>query len=435
MAGRLDGGVLVVGGTPVRYRSRDTGYPYRPDSDLFWLTGLREPGTVAVLRQADAEAELTLFVPPRDAEAELWDGHRLGPDGAEDRTGAAAAYGLDQMEEHLPKLLASRSRIHARLGTGGPVQDAVLAALRRARARGPRQGTGPRGVVDPGEILDELRLRKDAFELGRMREAARITAAGFRALAGELGDGLGGAAGPGAVTEWQLQAALEGAFRREGGDGPAYESIVAGGANACVLHYVTNDDTVPADGLVLVDAGSAFGLYAADITRTLPASGRFTEDQRRMYEVVEAARAAAVAAVAPGVPVAAVHDTAVRTLTLGLVEHGLLQGPVEELMAGEAYKPFFPHQTSHWLGLDVHDVGDYAVDGAPRLLEPGMVLTVEPGLYFGPAALEAAGEAARPWAGLGIRIEDDILVTGDGRENLTAALPTDPDGVEALIRG
>lgn len=431
VADRLEGGVMVLGGVPVRRRSRDTAYPYRPDSDLYWLTGLDEPGVIAVLREVDGEADLTVFVPSRDAEAELWDGRRLGPGEAARRSGAGTAFGLEGLDERLPGLLDSGHRIHARLGPGGPVHDAVLAALEQARARGPRRGSGPRGVTDPGQILDELRLRKDAFELGRMREAARITVAGFRALAAEL---AGAEAGDG-VPEWRLEAALEGTFRREGGDGPAYESIVAGGANACVLHYVRNDDTVPADGLVLVDAGSAFGLYAADITRTFPASGRFSPAQRDLYALVEAARSAAVEAVAPGVPVSRIHEVAVGVLTRGLVELGVLEGTVDQLVVEEAYKPFFPHQTSHWLGLDVHDVGDYAVDGEPRHLEPGMVLTVEPGLYFGPAAREAAGSRVEPWAGTGIRIEDDVLVTEEGRENLTAALPTDPDAVEALLRG
>lgn len=423
VAERLGDGVLVLPGAPVRYASRDTEYRYRPDSELYWLTGLTEPGTVAVLR-GGGDPVLEVFARARDPEAELWSGARLGPDGALEASGADAAHPLSDMEARLRDLLDGVRAVHFRLGCHPEVEPLVQGALRRARSRGPRKGTGPRSVTDPGEILDELRLRKDDFELGRMREAARITAEGFRALQRRLGPG---------VPEYRLQASLEEVFLGAGGDGPAYGSIVGSGANACVLHYVENRGIAGDGELLLVDAGASVGLYAADVTRTYPVNGRFTPAQRAVYQVVEDARSAAAAQVRPGATVAEVHGAAVEVLVRGLLELGVLRGAAGELVSAEAYKPFFPHQTSHWLGLDVHDVGDYARDGESRILEPGMVLTVEPGIYFGHAALEAAEGRADPFAGLGIRLEDDLLVTPDGHENLTRRLASSPDEVEAEL--
>jgi Xaa-Pro aminopeptidase len=431
----LGGGVLVLPGSPVRHRSRDTEFPHRPDSELYYLTGLVEPDTVAVLRGGQGGG-LTVFARPRDPEAELWAGPRLGPDGARERTGADAAHALGELPARLPDLLDGATQVYFRLGEHPAVEPYVLAALRRARVRGPRRGTGPRRVGDPGLVLDDIRLRKDADELERMRRAAAITATGFEALAEAIRPGAG---------EWQLQAALEAAFRSAGGDGPAYESIVASGPNACVLHYVSRERRLGAGELVLVDAGAAYGLYAADITRTYPVGGDFGAEARAVYEIVEGARRAAVASVAPGATVASVHDAAVRALTEGLIGLGVLTGPLERALEDEAHKPFYPHQTSHWLGLDVHDVGDYALAGESRALEAGMVLTVEPGLYFGTAAQVAADEADKAaegstreavarFAGIGVRIEDDVLVTPDGHEVLTAAVPTAPDEVARLIQ-
>lgn len=455
VAALLHGGTLILPAAGEAIKSRDTEHPYRPSSELYWLTGIAEPGAVAVLEGGD-EPRLTLFVRPRDPLAELWSGTRLGPGGA----GPVAGVGdtdevlpLSDLDARLPGILDGASRLWYRLGGGEEMDQRVRQALERARSRGSRTGSGPRSLHDPGPVLDELRLIKDAFEVERMREASRITRAGFSALAAALRPGVG---------EWALEAALEGAFRAEGGDGPAYESIVGSGANACILHYVENDAMVEPGALVLVDAGSAFGLYAADITRTFPADGRFTSDQRSVYDVVERARAAAVEVVAPGVPVGEVHSVAVQVITRGLVALGVLDGDPADLAEAEAYRPFFPHQTSHWLGLDVHDVGDYAVGGESRPLAPGMVLTVEPGLYFGDAlvdavlgaadapregpmraAVEAAQEHLAPGAadvlerlrGIGVRIEDDVLVTADGHENLTSAFPSAAEEVERLLEG
>jgi Xaa-Pro aminopeptidase len=415
--------VIVLPAAPHRLRSRDTEYPYRPDSELYWLTGLTEPDAVAVLRGGEG-AELTLFLRSRDPEAELWTGVRPDPDALGEEVGAVAVHPVSELRERLPDLLSGTDTIHFRLGGHPTVEPLVLEALRTAHRRGARDGTGPRGVRDPGAILDELRLRKDPWEVEQIRRAAAITLEGFRALEAALRPG---------VPEWELQAALEGTFRRLGSPGPAYETIVGSGGNACTLHYVKNDRVPAAGEMVLVDAGASWGLYAADVTRTYPLSGLYGERQRELVTLVDAARAAAVDVVAPGVTVEAVHERAVHVLASGLRDLGLLPGSLDEILESEIYQAFYPHRTSHWLGLDVHDAGDYVRAAEPRVLEPGMVLTVEPGLYVGPAALEEVGEVAAAWAGLGIRLEDDVLVTEGGRENLTAGLASDPDGVEAAL--
>jgi Xaa-Pro aminopeptidase len=416
----LGRGVMVLPAAPLQYRSRDTEVPYRPDSELFWATGATEPGTVAVL-VGGQEPRAILFVRERDEEAELWSGPRLGPDGASERFGVAEAYPLGELSFRLPGLLRSGDRVHFRLGRHPAVDRMVLEALGEARARGARTGTGPRGVVDPGEVLDELRLRKDPLEIERLRAAAALSVEGHRAGLPFLRPGAG---------EWEVQAAVEAAFRRGGGSGPGYGTIVGSGPNACVLHYVENGRVIQAGDAVLLDAGAEVSLYQGDITRTYPADGVFTPRQRELYEVVESARRAAVAAVAPSVTVAEVHRAAVRALVEGMLGLGILTGDVDELIAQEAHRALFPHQTSHWLGLDVHDVGDYTRAEVSRALEPLMVLTVEPGLYV-PRGQEGA---AAPWAGIGVRIEDDVLVTATGHEILTSALPTRAEDVEALVQ-
>ena len=417
----LDDGVLLLPAGPVLYRSRDTEYPYRPDSELFYLTGVAEPDAVAVLRSG-GEGQFILFVRERDPEAELWNGERVGPDRARELYGADVVHPIGDLDGRLADLIAGSRTIYYRWGAGRHTDNLVLDALARARARGPRRGTGPRSVVDPGELLDELRMIKDDEEIEQIRRATHITVEGFRKVLAVTAPGIG---------EWELEAVMEGAFRRAGADGAGYQTIVGGGKNACVLHYAQNRCALSGGELVLLDAGAEVGLYNADITRTVPVSGRFTGEQRAVYEVVEAARVAAVAAARPGNTIAAVHEAAVAIITEGLVELGVLEGPPETLAEADKHKPFFPHRTSHWLGLDVHDPGDYTQDGRPRTLEPGMVFTVEPGLYFCPG-----GEAgAVRFAGIGVRIEDDLLVTSTGCDNLTRELPTSADSVAELVEG
>lgn len=418
----LGAGVMVLPAAAVQYSSRDTERPYVPDRELYYLTGLIEPGTVAVLVGGD-EKQVVLFVRERDPEAELWAGPRLGPEGVAERVDVDACHPLGELPTMLPDLLQRGDLLHYRLGRRDALEDLVLGALASARRRGPRRGTGPRGVVDPGQMLDEHRLRKDAEELEALRRACAVTVEGHRAAASAVRPGVG---------EWVVEAAVEHAFRRAGATGPGFDTIVGSGGNACVLHYVRNGDIIAEGDLVLVDAGAEAGYYHGDVTRTLPASGSFTPAQRRVYDLVDEARQAAIAATRPGATIQSVHDAAVRVLVEGLVDLGILSGAVGGLVEEGAHARFFPHQTSHWLGLDVHDPGDYATDGESRLLEEGMVFTVEPGLYF-PVHLE--DEAARDYLGIGVRIEDDVAVTASGCEVMTSDLPTAADDVEAMVAG
>jgi len=314
----------------------------------------------------------------------------------------------------------------------------VVEALKEARRKGPRKGEGPRAVVDPGEVLDELRLRKDPEEVARIRRAAELTVSAFREAMAGVRPGMG---------EWELESALDGGFRRRGARGPAFPTIVGSGPNACVLHYHANRGVLSPHHLVLLDGGAELDLYAGDVTRTFPAGGHFTSPQQDVYHVVLQAHQAALAAVQPGGRIEEVHRAAVSSLTRGLVELGVLVGDPEELAEAKAYETYFPHQTSHWLGLDVHDVGDYTVAGASRVLEPGMVLTVEPGLYFaagsgarpgsvpgtGTVSGADAGPGAGPFAGIGVRVEDDLLVTANGADILTGDLPVKPGELEDLV--
>jgi len=412
----------VLPSNPVLYRNGDSDLRYRPSSELYYLTGWREPESVLVLCGHAGEERSVLFVRKRDPERERWDGPRAGPEEARDWTGVDAAHPLEELEARLPALLAGAGRIHFRLGTDPRVQRLVEEALRHARFRGMRTGAGPKGVADPGVVLDELRLRKDPGEVAAIREAVALTVLGIR-------EGLA-RAGPG-VGEWEVEAAVEAAYRREGGEGPAFGTIVGSGPNGCVLHYRENGRRARSGELLLLDTGAERAFYAGDLTRTVPVSGRFTPEQRDLYSVVEGARAAAVLAVRPGVSLQDVHRTAVEELTRGLLSLGILSGDLPALLEGKAHRPWYPHHTSHWLGLEVHDPGAHVTEGAPRPLEPGMVLTVEPGLYIPPGS---EGGAA-PFAGLGVRIEDDVLVTPGGHEVLSADLPTAPGEVEGLVGG
>ena len=415
----LDGSALVLGSSTNASEGR-----YRADSELFYLTGVTEPGVVAVLRPGGEDGDFVLFVRPRNPEEELWSGERLGPERAGEVFGADKAYGSDLLSEHLPKLLAGAAEVYFRMVTESPVQSLVVGALQAARQEGARKGVGPRGIVDPGLLLDPLRLVKSSQELERMRQAAAITVEAFTEMLEAVRPGVG---------EWELQGILDGAFRRKGGRGPAYPTIVGSGANACVLHYVDNDGTALDGDLVLVDAGAEVDLYASDVTRTFPVSGSFTASQRAIYDLVLEAHDRAIAGVRPGATVESIHHAARDALVEGLLELSVLDGDKAAVIDAEAYKPFFPHQTSHWLGLDVHDVGDYAAAGVSRVLEPGMVLTVEPGLYF-PGPFEGPG-VAQEYVGIGIRIEDDVVVTPEGHEVLTADLPVAANEIERLVGG
>lgn len=421
---------MLLPASDVRYKSGDSEYRYRPDSELLYLTGWREGGSVAVLRGHGARRRFVLFVPERDEKMERWTGPRMDPGEVKARFGADAVFPIREFRERGPALLADGDRIHYRLGASALCDDVVRDALRAGRARRARKGAGAYMVVDPGAVLDGMRVKKDAAEIARLREAARISVAAFREALGRVRGGAG---------EWEVEAALEAGFRGRGANGPAFASIVAAGANACTLHYTANDARIGAGDLVLMDAGAEFDYYAADITRTVPASGRLAGARREAYEVVRGAHRAALAACRPGGTLDDVHRAASRAIAEGLVGMGVVEeGTADEVLEGGAHRAFFPHNTSHWLGLDTHDAGPYRSAGAggpgagrgrPIVLQPGMVFTVEPGLYFASGSCERVPELE----GTGIRIEDDVLIGEDGAEVLTGELPVDLDELGPLV--
>jgi Xaa-Pro aminopeptidase len=411
--------IVVLPSAPERIRSRDTHFPYRQDSDLWYLTGFAEPDAVLVLVPGRVHGEALLFCRERDAEREAWDGPRVGPEGAVDALGVDDAYPIDDLDEILPGLLEGRTRVYYHFGRDTEFDLQLIGWLNRVRAQVRLGAQPPHEFLELGHLLDEMRLIKTADELKLMRRAAKISVEAHAAAMR--------AARPG-VREYELQAELEYVFRRHDAV-PAYESIVGAGANACVLHYRANAARARDGDLVLIDAGAEYRGYAADITRTFPVNGRFTAAQRALHEVVEAAQQAALSKAQPGRPYEAGHHAAVEALTEGLLRLGLLKGRLETCIADGSYKRYYPHKTGHWLGLDVHDVGDYRIEGESRLLEPGMVYTIEPGLYV--PADDTSVDAK--WRGIGIRTEDDVLITRAGHEVLTAGLARTADEIEAFM--
>jgi len=411
--------VAIFLGTGIVTRSRDTHFGFRQDSDFLYLTGFDHPGAVAVLSTTGGPA-YTLYVEPRDREMEIWNGYRPGLEGARRDYAADEAHARDAFLGHIPDLLRKARRIYHVLGRDPAVDTKLIETLENLRLRS-RQGLDPADVIaDPRTLVHGMRLFKEPQELDILRRAAAISAEAHEAAAR--------LALPGAF-EYELEAALLHAFRRRGASGPAYSPIVGSGENATVLHYVRNDQKLAVGELVLIDAGCEVEGYASDVTRTYPVGGRFSGPARALYEVVLAAQTAAIERCRPGATLPEIHDAAVRGLVEGMLALGLLTGDASELIAREAYRAYYMHSTSHWLGLDVHDVGSYRVDGEPRRLEPGQVFTVEPGLYVA----KDAEQADPRFRGIGIRIEDDIAITESGYENLTAAIPKAPDELEAAV--
>ena len=411
---------MVLPASPLRFKNGDSEYRYRPDSELYYMTGWSRPGCVAVLRGFAEESRFVLFVPEPDPDAELWSGPRPSLEEVADRFGADEVFPLSELEERAPGLLLGGDRIYYRLGASPPCDQVLRHALERGRSRRARLGVGPHVVADPGAILDGMRARKDEHEIALIRRAAGITVDAFRGAMSAVGPGVG---------EWEVEAMLESGFRRHGGEGPAFATIVGSGVNGCTLHYVDNGSVVAESDLVLMDAGAEYGYYAADVTRTVPAAGTFGGLGGAVYDVVHRAQRAALEACAPGTTLEAVHDVAARELVSGLIELGAVEGPLSAALEEGAYKAFYPHRTSHWLGLDTHDPGLYRDHDGPVRLEAGMVFTVEPGLYFRPGTCGRAPELE----GIGVRIEDDVLITDDGRDVLTEALPTAPAEVARLV--
>ncbi|MBD2204230.1 aminopeptidase P N-terminal domain-containing protein [Calothrix sp. FACHB-1219] len=420
---KLGNGTAIFRSAPMAVMHNDVEYNYRQDSDFFYLTGFNEPQAVAVLAPHHAEHQFVLFVQPKDREKEVWTGYRCGVEAAKKLYGADEAYPITELDEKLPQYLEKADRIFYHLGRDRNFNDKVLKHYQSLLRTYPKRGTGPIAIEDTSPILGSMRLIKSQAELELMRQAAAI-ATEAHSLAQQV-------TAPGRY-EYEIQAEIEHIFRLRGAMGPAYPSIVASGVNACVLHYIENDRQMQDEDLLLIDAGCAYGYYNSDITRTFPVGGKFTAEQKILYEIVLEAQKQAIAQVQPGNTFNSVHDTAVRVLTEGLVEVGILKGEVDKLIEEEKYKPYYMHRTSHWLGLDVHDVGVYQHGDNPQILQPGQILTVEPGLYIVPDTKLAEDQPITDprWVGIGIRIEDDVLVTSTGHEVLTAGVPKEVDEVE-----
>jgi Xaa-Pro aminopeptidase len=416
---KIGGGTAVLRSAPMAVMHNDVEYNFRQDSDFFYLTGFDEPNAVAVFAPHHESHRFVLFVQPRDPEKETWHGYRVGVEAAKERYGADAAYAITELEEHLPQYLEQADRLYGHLGRDRDFNQTLLSHWQRLLATYSKRGTGPTALEDVGFTLHGLRMVKSEAELVLLRKAIAISV--------EAHDAAREMAKPGRY-EHEIQAEMEYIFRKNGAQGPAYPSIVASGPNACILHYTSNSAQLQDGDLLLIDAGASYGYYNADITRTFPINGRLTEEQRILYELVLDAQKAAIDQVQPGKPYNAFHDAAVRVLTEGLVKLGLLVGDVDQLIQEETYKPFYMHRTGHWLGLDVHDAGFYKIGkDAWQSLPAGSVVTVEPGLYIGSDIKLAENQPEVParWRGIGIRIEDDVLVTPTGNEVLTVAVPKD----------
>ena len=412
---KIGSGTAIFRSAPAAVMHNDVEYAYRQDSDFFYLTGFNEAEAVAVLAPHHEEHKFVLFVQPKDLEKETWHGYRAGVEGAKELYGADEAFPIAELGEKLPKYLEKADRIYYHFGRDRTFDQTVLNHWQRLMATYPKRGTGPTAVEDSNIILHPMRLVKSETELALMRKAANISVAAHN-RAQEF-------AKPGRY-EYEIQAEIEHTFGLNGCT-PAYPSIVASGYNSCVLHYMENNRQMQENDLLLIDAGCACDYYNADITRTFPVSGKFTTEQQIIYDLVLQAQLQAISQVYPGNPYSKIHETAVRVLVEGLMDLKLLVGDIEEIIKEEKYKPFYMHRTGHWLGLDVHDVGVYQYGENPQVLQPGQVLTVEPGIYISPYIKPVEGQPEVPgkWRGIGVRIEDDVLVTLEGQEVLTAGVP------------
>ena len=413
--------VAVIRSLPERARNGDSHYAFRQHSDLIYLTGFLEPEATLVLRPGAETERVVMFVRPSDPEAEQWDGRRAGLDGAVQTYGADAAYPAAELPGKLWELIANRDELHYCLGLDDDMDRMIGAALVRLRRLEKKGKRPPCVVVDPRVRLHELRLHKHPEELAALATAAQISS-DAHVLAMQRGR-------PG-VHEHELEALISHTFRSRGGNGPGYSIIVGAGDNATILHYIANASPIRDGDLVLIDAGCEYQHYTADITRTWPASGRFSPAQRRVYDAVLAIQKSAIAMVRPGVTLDAIHDHCCRGLTQAMLELGLLSGTVDARIADHSFRKYYMHGTSHWLGLDVHDVGAYTQRGAARPLAPGMVITIEPGLYIAAGASDAPAELR----GIGVRIEDDVAITADGHRVLTAACPKEVEELERACR-
>jgi Xaa-Pro aminopeptidase len=412
--------IALIPAAPPRFRNADTEYLYRQNSDFYYLTGLDEPRALLALIPGRRHGESVLFCQEKDKLKELWDGILLGPDAALTELGVDDAYPISDIDDILPGLIEGRDRVYYAMGKDDQFDDTVMDWVKTIRSKA-KLGAHPPGeflVLD--HILHELRLIKSSAEIKLMEQAAKISAEGHRRAMAYCQPG---------VYEYELEAELLYAFTRNGSRAPAYSSIVASGDNACILHYNTNNAEIKEGDLILIDAGCEYEHYASDITRTFPATGKFTPEQKAIYEIVLKAQEAAIEAVQPGAQWDAPHHASVKVITQGLVKLGLLKGRPAQLIKSEAYKDFYMHRVGHWIGMDVHDVGDYKIDDTWRELEPGMVTTIEPGIYIAPDNTKVA----KKWRGIGVRIEDDVLVTKAGYRILSKGIPKTVEEIETFM--
>jgi len=417
-----EGGTAILPSAPVAMRSGDVEFIYRQDNDFYYLTGFEEPESIALFSPGHPDGEFVMFVRPRDKERETWTGKRAGVEGAMVEYGAAKAWVPEELEKILPRYLEKSERIYYPIGRNEKMDERVLKLVQSSSAMRPRIGSGPYAIVDPREFLHEARLRKEPTEMELMRKAAAISAEAHKAAMRKARGGM---------KEWQIEAEVDFAFRSRGAAGPSYPSIIASGPNAAILHHIENRREMRTGELLLIDAGCEYDFYASDITRTFPIGGKFNEMQRQLYSIVLEAQLKGIEKALPGARFDDPHEAALRVLVEGMRDLGLVKGSTEEVLEKGSYRRFYMHRTSHWLGMDVHDVGLYRVKGESRKLEPGMVLTVEPGLYID----EDCEEAPEHLRGIGIRIEDDVLITEGGQEIITAATPKSIGDVEALTAG
>lgn len=414
-------GVAIFPAAPSSIRSHDTEYRYRQDNDFFYLTGFPEPEALCLFSPQHETERFILFVRPRDKEKETWTGKRFGVEGAKDLFGADAAYTTDKIDEILPQHLLQAENVYYAFGRDDQLNHKIVTLMNQSRMQRQRSGRGHVSVIDPGTILHEMRLFKSQAELALMRQAVTASTAAHHAAMTQTRPGM---------YEYEIEALLEFHFRRLGAVGPAYASIVASGANATILHYITNDKQMQDGELLLIDAAAEYANYCSDVTRTFPIGPQFSAPQRDMYDLVLTAQKEAIAMTKPGVKFDDVHARATAILVDGLRTFGFLSGDTKEIIEKGDHRKFYMHRTSHWLGMDVHDVGTYKLGEDSRILQPGMILTIEPGIYI---AEDAEGVDER-YRGIGIRIEDDVLVTDDGHDVLTKEIPKEVNDLEALRR-
>ncbi len=415
--------VMVIATMPLAIRNRDVEHAFRPASDVIYLSGFEEPECILLLTTAHEKHRFVMFVRPRDPELERWDGARAGVEGAKATFGADEAYPITEFKAQLEGYLKGAEKLYVTVGEQPSLDREIIQVLSKLRKRSRRGEQAPEQIIDPALIVHEMRVIKDEHELKVLDASAAITAAAHeRAMR---------VAKPGAF-EYEVEAAIAHEARVRGAERLAYESIVGSGPNATVLHYRTNNRRIEEGDLVLVDAGVELNYYATDVTRTFPAGGRFSAEQKAVYEVVLRSQLAAIDATQTGTSIDSVHETALKVIAQGLIDLKIVTGSLDEVLEKKAYQPYYMHRTSHWLGMDVHDVGWYYKNSQSRHLAPGMVITIEPGLYI--AADSAGAQVASRWHGIGVRIEDDVLVTAGAPRVITSQIPKDVNALETFLQ-